>query len=62
MRYYDLKQGSITIDGLPIKDLNIEWLRNNIAIVSQEPVLFATTIENNLKMGKKKINFYSLKI
>lgn len=52
MRYYELKQGSITVDGLPIQDLNVEWLRNIMAIVSQEPILFATTIENNLKMGK----------
>ncbi|VDK41711.1 unnamed protein product [Gongylonema pulchrum] len=35
--------------------MNIEWLRNNIGLVSQEPVLFATTIEENLKLGKENL-------
>ncbi|KAI1720374.1 ABC transporter transmembrane region domain-containing protein [Ditylenchus destructor] len=52
MRYYNFRHGSLTIDGVPITDLNTEWLRNTIGIVSQEPILFATTVERNLKMGK----------
>uniref|UniRef100_A0A915EGH1 ABC-type xenobiotic transporter n=1 Tax=Ditylenchus dipsaci TaxID=166011 RepID=A0A915EGH1_9BILA len=35
MRYYNLMQGSLTIDGVPIQDLNVEWLRNTIAICLQ---------------------------
>ncbi|KAI1729427.1 ABC transporter transmembrane region domain-containing protein [Ditylenchus destructor] len=53
MRFYDLKSGLITIDGMPIEKLNIDWLRNIVGVVSQEPIVFATTIENNLKMGKE---------
>jgi ABC-type multidrug transport system fused ATPase/permease subunit len=37
---------------IPIRDLNVNWLRQNISLVQQEPILFATTIEENLRMGK----------
>uniref|UniRef100_A0AC34Q215 Uncharacterized protein n=1 Tax=Panagrolaimus sp. JU765 TaxID=591449 RepID=A0AC34Q215_9BILA len=53
MRFYSAMKGSITLDDIPLEDLNISWLRENIGIVSQEPVLFAATIEENLKMGEK---------
>ncbi|KAI1703361.1 ABC transporter transmembrane region domain-containing protein [Ditylenchus destructor] len=52
MRFYDFYKGSVTLDGVPIQDLNVEWLRNTIGLVSQEPVLFAATVEENLRMGK----------
>jgi len=39
---------------IPIRDLNVQWLRQNIALVQQEPVLFAATIEENLRMGKEE--------
>ncbi|KAI6170210.1 Multidrug resistance protein pgp-3 [Aphelenchoides besseyi] len=52
LRYYDFESGSITIDGLSIKDLNVEWLRNTIGIVSQESVVFAGTVADNLRMGR----------
>lgn len=51
-RFYDPIQGSIYIDGQDIKQLNISWLRSNLAVVGQEPVLFATTIEENIRYGK----------
>ncbi|KOM40983.1 hypothetical protein LR48_Vigan04g118100 [Vigna angularis] len=44
--------GVIFIDGQNIKDLNLKFLRRNIGAVSQEPSLFAGTIEDNLKVGK----------
>ena len=50
-RYYDPLDGSILVDGHHIKDLNLEWLRQNIAIVSQEPKLFSGTVAENIAAG-----------
>lgn len=44
LRFYDPQSGSITLDGMDIKDLNIKWLRQHISLVSQEPVLFAVRV------------------
>ncbi|KAM6450468.1 ATP-binding cassette sub-family B member 5 isoform 2-T5 [Liasis olivaceus] len=54
-RFYDPAQGQITIDGHDIRTLNIKWMRENIGIVSQEPVLFATTIAGNIRYGREDI-------
>ncbi|ETE63392.1 Multidrug resistance protein 1, partial [Ophiophagus hannah] len=54
-RFYDPPQGQITIDGHDIRTLNIKWMRENIGIVSQEPVLFATTIAGNIRYGTEDI-------
>ena len=43
----------ITIDGHNIQDLNLKWLRSKIGVVSQEPVLFNTTITENIRYGKE---------
>ncbi|KAI6211343.1 Multidrug resistance protein pgp-3 [Aphelenchoides besseyi] len=51
-RFYEQEQGSITLDGNPLEDLNIQWLRSHIGVVSQEPVVFAASIEENLQMGR----------
>ncbi|CAH1787977.1 unnamed protein product [Owenia fusiformis] len=51
-RFYDPLSGDITIDGNNIRDLNVKWLRQHIGIVSQEPVLFATTIAENIAYGR----------
>lgn len=51
-RFYDADSGNVFIDNYDIKSINIAWLRSNIAVVGQEPVLFATTIENNIRYGK----------
>ena len=40
-----------TIDGIDISDYNLKWLRSQISIVSQEPVLFAKTIRENITYG-----------
>ena len=42
----------VTIDGRNVKDLNLRWLRDNIGVVSQEPVLFNNTITENIRYGK----------
>lgn len=51
-RFYDPMQGQIRIDGRDIKSMHISRLRRLFAVVSQEPVLFATTIEENIRYGK----------
>lgn len=55
MRFYDPSEGRITLDGRPITSLNVEWLRSCIGIVSQEPAIFAGTVEENLRMGKEDL-------
>lgn len=51
-RFYDPKEGMVTLDGHDIRSLNIQWLRSLIGIVEQEPVLFATTIAENIRYGR----------
>ncbi len=51
-RFYDIKSGAIKIDGINIKDLSIESLRNNIAVVFQDNFLFGGTIRDNILLGK----------
>ena len=51
-RFYDVDNGRVLIDGKDIKTLNIAWLRTHIGIVSQEPVLFTGSIEENIRFGK----------
>lgn len=42
------------MDGNNLKEINVHWLRKNIGIVSQEPVLFSTSISENIKYGQSK--------
>lgn len=49
MKFYELDSGSITINNVNIKDIGSEDLRKNIAIVLQDTILFADTVENNLR-------------
>ncbi|XP_045698387.1 bile salt export pump isoform X2 [Phyllostomus hastatus] len=50
-RFYDPDQGKVMIDGHDSKKVNVQFLRSNIGIVSQEPVLFACSIMDNIKYG-----------
>lgn len=50
-RFYDPVGGSITLDGRNVRDLNLRWLRQQVALVQQEPVLFSVTIKQNIKNG-----------
>lgn len=43
----------VTLDGHDIRTLNVRWLRENMGIVSQEPVLFGTTIAENIRYGRE---------
>jgi ATP-binding cassette subfamily B (MDR/TAP) protein 1 len=50
-RFYDPLGGSVRLDGIDIRELNLTWLRSQIGLVSQEPVLFSTTIRGNVEHG-----------
>ena len=51
-RFYDAESGTVEIDGVDIKTLNLKYLRHIIGYVGQEPVLFAATIKENLLFAK----------
>jgi ATP-binding cassette subfamily B protein len=51
-RFYEIREGSITIDGTNIRDVTLESLRRNIGIVQQDVFLFAGTIGDNIKYGR----------
>ena len=51
LRFYDVDSGEILINGINIKDINLSWLRKNIGIVSQEPILTSGTIRENILYG-----------
>ncbi|VAI43722.1 unnamed protein product [Triticum turgidum subsp. durum] len=51
-RFYDPDSGSISVDGVEIKSLRISWLRDQMGLVGQEPVLFNDTIRANITNGK----------
>jgi len=51
-RFYDPDSGHITLDGKEIKSMQVKWLRQQMGLVSQEPVLFNDTIRANIAYGK----------
>lgn len=51
MRFYDADSGQITLDGIPIKDLKLSYLREQIGLVSQDPFLFNGTVAENIMYG-----------
>ncbi|XP_011358431.1 bile salt export pump [Pteropus vampyrus] len=52
-RFYDPSEGMVTLDGHDIRSLNIQWLRAQIGVVEQEPILFSTTIAENIRYGRE---------
>ena len=60
-RVFDVKKGSITLDGVDIKDLDETTLRKNISIIRQEPFIFNRTIKNNFKIINKNIKMDDIK-
>ncbi|KAM3341213.1 ABC transporter B family member 1 [Capsicum galapagoense] len=51
-RFYDPTSGQLLLDGNDIKTLKLKWLRQQIGLVSQEPALFATSIKENILLGR----------
>ena len=60
-RFYDIDQGSIKIDGVPINRIKKESLYQKIGMVTQESILFNDTVYNNLKLGNSKASFKAIK-
>lgn len=54
-RFYDVTSGSITIDGVDIKDLSLHELRDKIGFVPQKGILFTGSIKENIRYGNKKV-------
>ncbi|KAJ0788784.1 putative ABC-type xenobiotic transporter [Helianthus annuus] len=52
-RFYDVDSGQIMVDGVDIRKLKVKWLRQQMGVVSQEPVLFNDTIRANITYGKE---------
>lgn len=51
LRFYDPTEGRITFDGIDLRDLDVNWLRQNIGVVPQQTLLFASTIRQNIAYG-----------
>ncbi len=60
-RFYDVTEGTVKIDGIDVKDYDIKTLRESIGMVLQENRLFAGTIEENIKWGKKDASLEEIK-
>ena len=60
-RLYDVEEGEILIDGIPIQDYNLSGIRSEIGYVPQNPFLFSETIERNIRFGKQDASFEEIK-
>lgn len=52
MRFYDPDSGTVTLDGVDLRRLDLHWLRSQIGYVGQEPLLFSASIKENMLVGK----------
>lgn len=59
-RFYDPQSGQVLLDNTDIKLLNLRWLRDRIALVSQEPVLFNLTVADNIRYGRPDASIESV--
>lgn len=55
MRFYDIQQGKILLDGVDVRDWDLQSLRENFAVVLQDVFLFSGSIENNIRLGNENI-------
>ena len=53
-RFYDVQEGTVKIDGIDIKDMTLESLRDLMGLVTQDSILFNDTIKNNIRLGKEE--------
>ncbi|KAK3161653.1 hypothetical protein QOZ80_1BG0079790 [Eleusine coracana subsp. coracana] len=60
-RFYDPQAGGVLIDGVNIKNLNLQWIRGKMSLVSQEPLLFMTSIRDNITYGKENATLEEIK-
>ena len=55
MRFYDIQQGRILLDGIDLRDWDLQSLRENFAVVLQDIFLFSGTVESNIRLGRTEI-------
>jgi len=55
MRFYDVQQGRILLDGVDVRDWDLHDLRSNFAVVLQDVFLFSGSVENNIRLGNPEI-------
>ncbi|MDA0270440.1 MAG: ABC transporter ATP-binding protein [Chloroflexi bacterium] len=55
-RFYDVQQGAILVDGVPIRDLQQRWLRRHVGTMLQDPWVFTDTIEENIRLRDRSIS------
>ncbi|KAL1196719.1 ABC transporter B family member 11 [Cardamine amara subsp. amara] len=60
-RFYDPKAGEVVIDGVNLKEFQLKWIRSKIGLVSQEPVLFSSSIMENIAYGKENATLEEIK-
>jgi ATP-binding cassette subfamily B protein len=56
MRFYDVQRGRILLDGVDIRDWDLQSLRENFAVVLQDVFLFSGTVESNIRLGREDIS------
>jgi ATP-binding cassette subfamily B protein len=56
VRLYDYQAGSITIDGVELRDIDKKWIRRHVGVVPQEPFLFAKTIRENITLARSDVD------
>jgi len=55
MRFYDIQHGNVLVDGVDVREQDLEKLRQHFGVVLQDPVLFSGTIKSNIRMGTERI-------
>lgn len=61
-RFYDPQAGEVLIDGTNLKEFQLKWIRQKIGLVSQEPVLFASSIKDNIAYGKHDATDHEIRV
>jgi len=61
-RFYDLKSGAVTIDGIDLKRIKMSSVRNLIGMVTQETILFNDTLKNNIAYGMENLDMKSVEL
>ncbi len=56
LRFYDVQQGAIRLDGVDIRELDLQALRRKFGVVLQDPFLFSGTIESNIRLGTESVD------
>ncbi|CAF3918029.1 unnamed protein product [Rotaria sp. Silwood1] len=55
-RFYDVTSGQLFLDGVDIRQLNLQWVRSHFGLISQEPILFDLTISENIAYGLENVS------